>query len=263
MLKNLLLLIFFGVLLISQPACKISNDEEAVVNVDPIFALDMVEDLQNDAELSFLIQSIEGQECLNYTIGQSLEKTTSNLNVSLNDIITPSDCIPGEAPAKADVALGYLPVGRVFNTEFRIKNTINNKGTLTINSDSYVLELESQDGFGSIVSKLNKISNNLIWGYVAYHDEDLVGDIATDFQTDLEALANDKTLEESYYGHFSIDKNAILHLKQTPGFQQVRTFYYNYFEDNQALKDLVETYQMNNNQDQITFKIFTGDGAIF
>lgn len=263
MLKKLLLLVVFAGILVVPYACKVTNDEDTAVDVDPVFELDMIEDLQNNQELSFWVRSIELQECLNGTIGHNLEKTTSNINVSLNDIIAPSDCILGEAAAVTEIKLGFLPVGRTFNTEFTIKNTIKNKGTLTINSDAYLLSLDSKDGFGDIVEKLYKIPNNLIWGYVAYHDENLMGAIASDFQTDLAVITNEKALVEGYYGHFSIDGNAELKMKQVADYQYVKTFYFNHFGINQSLIDLVESYRGANDPTEVEFKIFTTTGEVF
>lgn len=244
-------------------SCKVTNDEDAVVDIDPVFIVDMVEDLQNNKALSFWVSSVELQECENYTISHNLEKTTSELNFRLNSIIAPIDCIVGEKAAVAEIKLGALPFARTYNTEFIIKNTITNKGTFTVQSDAYLLELESMDGIENFVEKLYKIPNNLIWGYVAFNDENVVNDKPADFLDELSSIVSDKVLQEGYYGHFSIGKNGLLKLKQSPDFQIVNSFYFNSFSDNQALIDLLETYRDSSNVDEIEFKIFTANGDEF
>jgi hypothetical protein len=263
MLKNILLFAVFAGLLSTHFSCKVTNDEDASVNIDPVFDLMMIEDLQNNRELSFWVRSIELQNCENSTIGHNLETTTTNINITLNDIISPPDCIMGNQVAETEIKLGFLPLARVFNTEFDIKNTVKNNGQLTINPDAYLLELESMDGFGSVTEKLYKISDNLIWGYIAYNDDEVVGDIPTNFQTDLDNHTNVKSLQTGYYGHFSIAENERLNLPQPLGFEKVITFYYNYFGDDQVLIDLIENYRSANNEEDISFKIFTAEGNVF
>ncbi|MFT4761197.1 MAG: hypothetical protein ACI9XO_003249 [Paraglaciecola sp.] len=263
MLQNLLLIFVFVGLLSTSFSCKVTNDEDTSINVDPIFNLEMVEDLQNNRELSFWVRSIELQECVNFTISYNLEKTTSEINIGLNDIIPPSDCIIGNEPAEAELKLGFLPLGRFFSTEFNLKNTVQNKGKLTINTDAYLLELESMDGLGSVTEKLYKVPNNLIWGYTAYHNDAIAENVATNFQANLSELTSEKTLSTGYYGHFSIAEDAALSFVQNPDFQKVTTFYYNYFGESQELIDLMEDYRSNNNANDIQFKIFTAKGEVF
>ena len=260
MLKKLLLLAMLSGLMAVQFSCKVTNDEDAAIDIDPVFNLDMIEDLENNKALSFWVESVELQICENYTISHNLEKTTSKLDIRLNEIIAPTDCIVGEVAAVAEIKLGELTFGRTYTTEFTIKNTITNKGILMIQADAYILEMESIDGFQSVVEKLYKIPNNLIWGYIAYNDENLVGNVPAEFLSDVTEITADKTLQDGYYGHFSIDKNGLLNFKQSPNFQKKNTFYFNYSSDTQALADLLETYRSSNNADNIAFKIFTANG---
>lgn len=263
MLKNILLFSVFVGFFVTLFSCKVTNDEDASVNVDPIFDLVMIEDLQNNRALKFSITSIELQDCENYTIGHNLQSTTSEINIVLNGILAPSDCIVGNQPAITEVQLGTLAIGRVFNTKIDIENTVKNKGKLTVFPDSYLLELESMDGFGSVTERLHKFSNNLIWGYIAYNNEATVGDMVDDFQADLAAIVDNKTLVPGFYGHFSIDENQQLNLLQNPDFQKIKTFYFSNSNDNQALIDLLEAYRNSTNSDEIEFKIFTAEGDVF
>lgn len=263
MTKNILLLIFSIGLLSTHFSCKVTNDEDASVNIDPVFNLMMIEDLQNNRELSFSIQSIELQGCENFTIGHNLEKTTSDIRIDLNDIIPPSDCIIGNHAAETEIKLGFLPSVRTFDAEFDIKNTVKNKGMLTINADAYLLELESMDGFGTVTEKLYKVSDNLIWGYIAYNDDAVVSNSPSDFQTDLAEITAAKSLQTGYYGHFSVTEDENLTFPQNPDFQKITTFYYNHFGNDQALIDLLTSYRSVNNDEDISFKIFTADGEVF
>lgn len=260
--KNLLFLLITGVIILTSSACKVTNDEDSVVDVVPVFDLDMVENLTNNRELTFIIESIELQECENFSVGNNLVKTTSDIKIRINDIVPPDDCISGSAPAQSTVKLGFLPLGRVFNLEFTIENTITNKGKLTILDNHYKMELESMDGFGQVVKKLNRIGDQLIWGYIAYDESDLSA-IAANFQNDLMDIADAKILEEGYYGHFSVSPDAALELLQSPDYQHIKTFYFNYSADDQGLLDLLDNYRNMVNAGQMELVIFTARGDVF
>ena len=249
-------------LVISAIACNISNDEQKIVDIDPVFTLDMLEDLQNNKNLLFVVNSVEWQDCENFTINSAINRSPSMLEVVLNEIVPPSDCIQGFGPATTTLTAGPLTSNRTYDIKFSLQNTVTNDGSFHNAPNYYSLALSSTNGFGSTVNELYKIPNKLIWGYIAYNEEDLVGDLPDTILDEVKSLSNEVTLTEGYYGHFRVNDNNNLQLKRTLDFQNINTFYRLFSGNTLELKALLDDYRNGPNGDLIELKIWTDSGEV-
>jgi len=262
MQQKIYLLIVFSFLIISQFACKITNNEDSNVDIDAVFNLDMIENLQKDGELNFIVTAVEEQTCENATIDHRLEALVSRLDLSLNEIISPADCNPGQSFASTYIPIENFSVSQTKDILFRLKNTIENIGELKATDDFYELTLNTKDGFDELPEKLWRVPTNFLWGYIAYNTANVIGDAAENFQTELTELSNTIAPSNGYYGHFSIAENNSLELRQAPDFSEVETFFFNFEGDNQSLIDLLESYRMNISVDEAEFRIYRADGSV-
>jgi hypothetical protein len=188
-------------------ACQLEslNDPIVVADIDDEFYIDLWETLGTSPRFEIHIETIKDEECLNVVIDASPLKRPQTVNIRIDNIIQPADCIEGLAPAMAQLDLGSMPIG-FYNFSIDLKNTIFNNGQLTITDERYSLEMETEDGIILVRSDLYRIPDQTLWGYVNF---DLgQNDLAEAFTQELAAFADPFNFKRGYYGHFTINNDA-------------------------------------------------------
>ena len=223
--------------------------------------MDLWEDLRLGSKIFQLtIETIEEENCTNSTIEFSYLHSSSNINISIQDILTPADCSPGQAPAKSTVDIGNLAPG-FYELDIDLKNTIFNKGQLTVTDSRFTIDMNSDDGISFLRRELLRIPNQTIWGYIGFHNSsDAI--IALNFTQELEAISSTRSLEKGYYGHFNINSDGKLNMEHPFDANQSRTFFHEFNGEDTALQNLVDTYRTDYG-DAIEIKLFNSEGKEF
>lgn len=256
------------VLLLSAIAsCDLAEVGDAIIvsDVEDEFYIDMWENLAsaNGArELVLKIESIEPANCLNYGIDHRFARAGNRLTVSLNQFIEPTDCLPGEAPVKADVNLGSLPSGN-YNVNIDFRNTVENTGQLLVSPESYFLTMKSEDGIVLLREELLRVPEDVIWGYVAVQagaDEA----VAEAFLADLQAISDEpQAFRSGYYGHFTINNlNGEVFIYEQPTDGSATNFLRQYTGTASDLKTLVADYRDRHGAELI-IQLFNAEGEAF
>ncbi|MBK7869610.1 MAG: hypothetical protein IPJ74_02475 [Saprospiraceae bacterium] len=246
--------------------CELASSKDPIIvpEVEDEFYIDLWEELDAPAgrALTVKIESIKNEKCLNYRIDNYFSRTGNRLKISINNIIEPSDCAPGEASVKADVDAGSLPFD-TYDFDIDFKGLVVNDGYLSVNNESYVLNMESEHGIVLVRDELLRVRDNTIWGYITYNnssDENLANNFINDLQSISKTLSSQRA---GYYGHFTIsplDGRVFVHQQPTTSF--IKTFLYQYDGTDNILKDLVATYRQNHGN-KITIKLLNFKGKEF
>ena len=194
--------------------CKKDNQTNVIVNIEDDFYIDLFEDIGDGEQIFQLdISTISEQSCLNYQIDHDLSVDTQTYKIELviNDLLEPNDCIEGMSPTNLALPFGQLPMGS-YSFSINLKDAVFNKGRLSVLEDQYLLQLNSDYGIEMLHNLLYRIPQNTLWGYVAY-DSSTSNAEADGFVADLEALSvienvESNTLYQSgYYGYFNVDED--------------------------------------------------------
>lgn len=240
------------------------NDPIIISEVDDEFYVAMWETLgttNEERNLIIKIESIKPEKCLNYRIDYQFSKDGNRLKVALNNIIKPLDCVPGEAIVKADVSAGYLLNG-IYSFNIDLKNTLFNDGQLTIRSDSYALDMQSEDGFSMKQKELLRVPDGAIWGYVTYQQA-VDEAIANKFVEDLKNISQTPlNYRSGYYGHFNIAPiDRKISINEQPVTSNIKPFLYHYLDETNKLKNLLETYRLQYGN-RLTIQFYNSKGEV-
>ncbi|MEN0003136.1 MAG: hypothetical protein AAF798_03295 [Bacteroidota bacterium] len=240
---HLMLIIALG-LILSISACQLEslNDPIVVADIENEFYIDMWETAAAVNNLQVLVETIEDETCLNAEIEATSLKRPNAIQIQINDILEPDDCIEGAAPATAQLELGNLPVG-IYDFSIELKSTIFNNGQFTVTPERYQLEMESEDGIILVRSQLLRIPKETFWGYVNY--EAGAEGLAESFLEDLRTLTIPTNFLRGYYGYFTVNNevNDVTVTSQPADFT-LQSFVHQYERTEQdKIIDLVENYR--------------------
>ncbi len=244
--------------------CNIFDDGKSkVVEITPEFNVDIFEELGQVRQFQIIASSIEDQDCENYSIDSHSQRSSKSIRISLNDIVFPENCIPGNAPAKSVIPLGFLANDNNYIFQINLKNTIFNNGMLSVTDRAYVLSMETKDGIVLMRSELLRVPQHVIWGYIGFDDAGAVADAPANFISDLENLTVPQDFEEGYYGHYSIERNNKLSFPTQLDFQHLKTFIYHFEGTDVDLENLLQSFRGSPAGPFMEIKLFNSAGEVF
>ena len=202
-------------LAIGLSACKIGSLDDPIIiaNVDREFEIELWELLsKEDRKLVFRVNSLEEENCLNSTVSTNAFFGQRSIQISIDDIITPSDCIEGRAPAKTEIDASLVKAG-IYNLTIDLKKTIVNEGQLIANNNSYEVSMFSSKGIQIPHNTLLSVPNDIMWGFIHYNTPDQL-EAAQNFVTELEKNNEVINIKDGYYGYFTQDDGQLSVLDQ-------------------------------------------------
>ena len=261
---SLMLLLSVGSMVLCLLAgCRLSEeDKDTIITVDPEFTVDLFEELGESPSFFLKIKTIESRDCLNDSIKYTAQRQTTRLILSINNIQEAPDCITGNNYINASAGFGHLGNGSYF-MQIGLKNTLINKGKLTVSDQAYVIDMDREDGLAFIRSTLNRVPRKTIWGYVAYENHNAAGDFPQQFMDDLGHLCQQASLPAGDYIHFEVDDQGLLKLQTPPSYSFFKTFYHKFDGDFQTVEQLLEDYRSGPGGGNMEVKLFTSDGKVF
>ncbi|MFT6322092.1 MAG: hypothetical protein ACJAT4_003027 [Granulosicoccus sp.] len=245
-------------LLIFTFGCKDDKIVEDVnVTVENEFKILPWEALEeNNRSFNLNVETIKSESCENTLIDVAPSIVGNNILFTIHDIPEP-DCPTPVFIANANVEIGSLDFPQTYEVIVSLKNVIQNEGTLTVESDYYELEMKELNGIVVPETRLYKVPQNTIWGYIA--SENSNADSVTDgFLDEIVEVSDDQDYIDGYYGYFSVENNNLTILKQNISQSSVRTFGFSYDGDTVDLMDILANYR--SQYVNVEFKIFTFKG---
>ena len=242
--------------------CKLDSIQDPIIvtNIEKEFYINLWEELYPDTrQLRIDLQSIKNQDCLNYDISYDWENTDKQLSLTINNIETPGDCVPGTGPARAQVTAGPLE-GQPYKLTISLAQSVTNQGQLVVNEEAYTLQMESEEGIIIPEKVLRRVPDNTVWGFVAAQDAaDL--DVAMTILDQLRSFGETANLIEGKYGYFSILDNKLL-VSGAPETGQVNSFIIHYEGDEKAIKQLVDDFRASHTG-SVSLQVKTAQGSTF
>jgi hypothetical protein len=250
-------------IIVSLQACKEDKlgDPIVVSNINKEFYLDLTESLGPDQRIThFHVKTIEDGQCLNGEIGFDFTRLGNRLKLSVTDVIIPEDCIPGEAPAYADVTGGYLE-SKFYVFNFDLRNTVINNGSLIVEDNRYLLNLETEEGVILLHKEIFRVPQNTFWGYLAYEDPAYESQ-ATEIFDNFSGKGEMPELELGYYGYFTINLTPEgVEITDVVDSAFRKPFIFSYDGNWNEIKELAN--ELTENNPDITIKLFDDKGHAF
>ena len=251
----------FLVLITGLVSCKLGSLDDPIIiaNIEEEFEIELWEILQKEErKLVFIIHSIEEENCQNSTITAHSLISPRSIKLSIDEIITPSDCIEGNAPATAIVDAPGVVTG-IYNLIIDLKKTIINEGQLIANEESYSLSTFTTKGIHLPNKSLLRVPNQTLWGFVHYpsvHEQA----IAEEFVNELLVDNTINEPREGYYGYYTY-RNSQLSIDEQPG-ENVIPFILHQNISSEAVQSLVDQYR-SDSTGQLEIKVLNSEGEIF
>lgn len=197
--------------IVAAGSCQLEELPDPIIipnNIKKEFYIDLQEHLHpTNRQLRFMVKTIEMQDCENSTVATDYITAGREITLSINDIVPPGDCIEGSAAATTDVFAGKLTSGS-YNLEIALRNLVVNNGRLSVDANSYTINMETQEGITLLHNSLLKIPSDAFWGYVVCKESEWEN-LQTKLNDQLSGLAGPgkETYRDGYYGHFEINSN--------------------------------------------------------
>ncbi|MDR2969608.1 MAG: hypothetical protein LBV32_08400 [Tannerellaceae bacterium] len=236
--------------------------EEGVTAIDSKIHINLVEDYKT-APRTFRLHCATEKA---YSSGSNPIIVAKELSASMIDLsfkgVAEIGMTADIGPARAYIDLGALAEGtytlNLYNGD--VKQT----ATLIVTAESYSIEMADNDTFGFKHKQLNRIPDNTIWGYVAYHQAS-TSTLVESFLNDLTgAGAVKKAYRPGYYLHFEIDESGdiVQPVPGTTGHYFDRLFVYDYQGDLANIDRLVEQYALGH-ESEMSIMLYTESGEEF
>lgn len=242
-------------------SCELAELGEPILvsNIEKEFTIDLWEKLgPQQRTLQLRVNTIREESCQNARIDYLLSQVNNTIQVSLRKILTPADCISGQAPARAVIDMGAMPAG-LYELNIDLKSEVFNNGQLSVLGDRYVINMRSRNGFTLANTELRRVPDQTIWGYVAYSSLD-DEETAKKFVLELESISQARAFAPGNYGYFQVQEDGSrVVVTDHPQTARIGQFLYGYEGGKQALQTLVDTYR-SRYKDKLNIRLYTSLG---
>ncbi len=247
-------------------ACKLNslNDPIIISLVDKEFALELWQNLQsptNSLEIRF--ETIDDENCLNSSILSSYRNHSDNLSLTIFEILQPENCDPGTAPAKGVESIHSITEYINYPLQIELQEVVNNTGSLTMTNTYYEVDMSDSNGINWKRTKLFRIPQDALWGYITYNGEEQLL-TANDF---IQTLQNEATTIPfnrgiGYYGHFELSSTNEITVKEAPEGEDSKVFLQSYNGSIENLEGLISTFR-DTAPEGMELHVFDGKGKIW
>lgn len=205
---SLLYIVFFLILI----GCSKNTEDHSIVNVGDQFEIRLHQKLTPTGGVpSFLINSLEPQDCVNSVISHQTIFSDSKIELFLNDIYVEGSCILGNEIIRDEILLETQK--EAIPIEISLMNIISNNGILFADDSGFELELKQFDGLKISKTHINKIRPNLIWGSYTLSNSDLSNQIKQYFQS----LDNSEPIQKGDFGFFYLAQDGSVSIYNNEG----------------------------------------------
>lgn len=233
------LLLFLVISFFSSCELAKVGDPIIVADVEDEFYIDWRENLSPaQRTLNLVIRTIKEEQCPDASITYNFARFNLGYRVSLSDINSADNCDEKNQPALVEIPMGYVGPG-TYQIEIDLKNSVKNEGVLKSFSDSYSLNMRTEDGIQVPEKILYKIPDHSVWGYFNFdqiEDESLVEALLEE----LAQLSTPREFPSGYYGHFRIGTTGQVALREQPISSRLKTFIFSIQDQRETLTEFVE-----------------------
>ena len=235
---------FFTFLFLIQSCNPDQNGQnEIIIDVDDDFQIRFLEDLSSPQEdLILVLESIRNSECQGDQLIAKVNNYSNAIRIEVDVIPSRIGCEPGSAPIRTEGHTGSLEIGKL-PISINFQELIPNNGSMLIGDRSYQLEMETTHGFYLPYKSLNRVPENLVWGYISFGS--VYRQFAQEFVEELRLIFKDQQLGLGNYGHFEVASDQKITVlgqeKETFNSQSFAGFYSP--EDLNQIQALIQDYK--------------------
>jgi hypothetical protein len=256
-LRSVSSLLFFSLLL---SACRDQHlaDLPTVFELEPEFAIDLFEQrdpADGTAQFGLWVESMADCSCTGCAVVAEAEVQGNDISVRLLGIQEPVPCAGAPAQARAFVPIGPLADGE-YRFSLSLRSAVTNTGTLQVAQGRCTLTLPDPQGVVFQNYVLEKMPDDMVWGYALTPDETSVL-AAQNWIGDLKKITTDGGLAPGFYSYFTVSGNGAVFLHKNLAPQGAAQVFVRKLSAPPAdLKSLLQTYRAN----ALTLKCLTTRG---
>ena len=211
----------FFAIIIALFSCEKGLDEPTlIIDVDDEYLITPVEVIAPGLRtIAFEVESIDNKSCENWTINYESTSDPVFWDIAISGFIEPLQCLG--LPDKARAVIPFdSKIPNLLEIEFSINQTLKSQGTVNLKEREYAFNFLEDPGFEFIYTRLNKIPQNLVWGYIGTNSINLK-DSVNSMQGQLHELGQTPQLTDGQYTGFRVVNNNINLDIETPDYFQV------------------------------------------
>jgi len=238
-------------------ACKDDpQDDDPNINIEKEFKILPWETLSSsDRSFHLNIETIQPKSCENSQIDFTPTNIGNQISLIIKDIPEP-DCPAPFFSANANYELGSLsPIE--YSLQISLKDLVHNEGSLIVTDEYYEIAMENLDGIIIPNTKLYKVPEAMIWGYVSYSSANEAV-YSEGFIDEVKGISENEEFQNGYYGYFSIENNSLNILNEDLPKLFNPTFGFKFQDEISQLETILADYR--SLYPNIDFKIFTSTG---
>ena len=201
--------IFLSILLIiSLYSCQKDPGQRDLILIPDEFVLDLSQKITSEGPTpSFYFTTLDRVDCKTKDLVTYYSQVGKKILIYLDRIQLEEECEGVERFLSKEI-YSYIPFG-TFDVEIKVRNIIENSGTLKINAQSFTLEMKTSYGFREGKSLIRRIPPNHIWGNI-HCKSGCPNGIESIFKTYMEGYVQDSdVLEMGEYGLFSVTSDYV------------------------------------------------------
>lgn len=251
-------------LLLCITACQ-PEDTNPDINIDisdelQVELWEVLDESQRMLELR--VTTLETLDCENYSISYALTQPGNSTSVSINNILSPHECISGNAPAFDQISLGNFQEGE-HPIQINLRNNeITNIGQLIVRPRYYQLEMETHHGIFLPWNILKTVPEDLVWGYLTIDDANTTEQnlIFEEFNIRIAPLTEVIGLSQGEYGYFKIESGNPIAIKDQQETITKNIFLFQQNSTRAELKEALDSMRIEFGN-QVSIKTFLSDGS--
>ncbi len=227
-------------------ACLKDTEQSEFVNIGQAFSVDLTQGLAEEGSHPVLyLQTTTIIECNEANILVEINEGDP-FNIKIIDVVTPEECLDGFTYADQDILLPN-EIGQ-YNLQLEINQIVKNEGTLVVENDGYFIEWKSEDGIQVLNSTLNRLRDNLIWGYIfrdSGNSDILLNELKVRLNNAVSASIN---LDPGNYGVFEYltPQSPSIRIKGAPDSENTASFIWNKEGMTEEILNVINAFRIEN-----------------
>jgi len=183
-----------------------------VIQLDEDLELHLWQNLTTDgAQAQIKLVTTDLYDCAEARIISDLSTFGKSINLELTAIEQPDNC--ATASATQITSLHPIDFGQgQYDIRITLGDLITNEGEMSFSNEKIELSLHSSNGLKFNNSTLQRIPNNIVWGYIIHPDHQAA---ITDELLDSIEISNSSGLSAGNYTYFKVNNNGSVNILDT------------------------------------------------
>ncbi len=252
--------IFLYILLIlTLYSCQKDAGQRDLILIPDEFSLDLSQQITPEGPTpSFYFSTLSTVDCQTKELVTYYSQVGKKILIFLDRIQLYEEC-EGEDRFLSKEIFSYVPFG-TYDVEIKIKNIIENTGTLKINAQSFTLEMQTSYGFREGNTYIKRIPQNHIWGNI-YCKSGCPNGVQDIFKSHMETYVQDSdVLEMGDYGLFSVYSGNVV-FKNYPENLENKQFIFKMVLEKSEVKNRINEFKAL--YPEISLTVMSSTGPLF